>query len=252
MNKINFKDHRKANDKSSVWFYYLYSEKEMLARCKQCSKVIKVAGGSTSGLHKHLKTHEINLLKRKEPAAASNSNTTCTGPPVVYTDKCKITNFFPSNNDNSLSAVLARMTALDGLTFKVFCTSHDLRKALIARGFNEIPKSPNTIKNIVVNYSQKIRSSLIKNFAELKINGKRFSLTFDEWTSVRNRRYLNINLHTEKQFWNLGITRVSGTMPGEKCVEIIENKLKDYGLSLRKDIVSITTDGASVMKKLAG
>lgn len=39
-------------------------------------------------------------------------------------------------------------------------------------------------------------------------------------------------------------------MPALKCIEIIESKLKFYGLSLNDDIVSITTDGAAVMKKV--
>lgn len=84
----------------------------------------------------------------------------------------------------------------------------------------------------------------------MKQNGKRFSLTFDEWTSVRNRRYLNINIHAEKKIWNIGVTQVSGSMPAEKCIEVIDLKLKDHGLSLNEDIVCITTDGASVMKKV--
>ena len=38
-------------------------------------------------------------------------------------------------------------------------------------------------------------------------------------------------------------------MPAEKCVELIENKLNSYNLSLKSDIVCITTD--AVMKKVS-
>ena len=41
-----------------------------------------------------------------------------------------------------------------------------------------------------------------------------------------------------------------GSIPAEKCVELIENKLNSYNLSLKSDIVCMTTDGAAVMKKL--
>lgn len=76
-------------------------------------------------------------------------------------------------------------------------------------------------------------------------------MTFDEWTSVKNRRYLNLNLHaTDKIFWNLGLCHVNGTMPTEKCVDIVDSKLKIYNISLDYDIVAITKDGASVMKKV--
>ena len=41
--------------------------------CKQCSKTIKAAGGSTSGLHNHLKSqHNINLLKREKENTDDN------------------------------------------------------------------------------------------------------------------------------------------------------------------------------------
>ena len=39
----------------------------------------------------------------------------------------------------------------------------------------------------------------------LKSNSEKFSLTLDEWTSLRNRRYLHIciNIHGIGYFWNL-------------------------------------------------
>ena len=44
--------------------------------------------------------------------------------------------------------------------------------------------------------------------------------------------------------------RVHGSMPAEKCIELLEQKLSDFGLSLNEDIVCICTDGASVMAKV--
>lgn len=49
---------------------------------------------------------------------------------------------------------------------------------------------------------------------------------------------------------NLGLVRVNGSMPAERCVELIDNQLKEYELSFDKHIVCITTDGASVMTKV--
>lgn len=246
MNNNDFKEHKKSADNTSAWFYYLYDEKNMLARCKTCSRIIKVFGGSTSGLHTHLKTqHNINLLKRKESETISNSPKNDITKPKTS----QITDFFNTKND-CFDEVLSRMTALDGLPFRVFCTSIELRKSLIARGFKNIPKSVNIIRRTVINYSNSVRNSLKKELTELKLNGTKFSLTFDEWTSIRNRRYLNINIHSEKKIWNIGLTRVSGSMPATKCVEVVNCKLEEHGLSLKEDIVCITTDGATVMKKV--
>ena len=94
-----------------------------------------------------------------------------------------------------------------------------------------------------------MRGIITKQISVIKLN-KKFSLTFDEWTSVRNRRYLNIILPSTNTSWNLGLSRVMESVPAEKCVELIENKLNSYNLSLKSDIVCITTDGAAVMKKV--
>ena len=90
--------------------------------------------------------------------------------------------------------------------------------------FKNLPKSGNTLRKIVLEFSKNFRISIIIELSKKKsgeVVGKRFSLFFDEWTSQRNRRYLNIIVHEQK-----------------------------YKLNLHTDIVAIITDGASVMKKV--
>ena len=60
----NYVFEEKSADENSVWFYFLREKKGQISKCKKCNKVIKTQGGSTSGLHTHLKTlHQINLKK---------------------------------------------------------------------------------------------------------------------------------------------------------------------------------------------
>ena len=35
-----------------------------------------------------------------------------------------------------------------------------------------------------------------------------FSHTLDEWTSIQNKMHLNINIHGNGVFWNLGLIRI--------------------------------------------
>lgn len=161
----------------------------------------------------------------------------------------KITSYFKKTIDDSFPAVLARMTARDGIPFIKFCTSQDLRMLLIAKGYTDIPKSPKTIRKIVLQYSDKVKQEIVNEITQEIIDNKACSLTLDEWTSIKNYRYMNINVHrSDNKFWNLGLCRIHGSMPAERCVILIESKLKEFGISL-ENIVSITTDGASVMKK---
>ena len=93
------------------------------------------------------------------------------------------------------------------------------------------------------------KKTITKELTEKVEKGQKISLTFDEWTSLHNCRYMNINVHDDSQFFNIGLSRVFGSMPAEKCVELLEKKLLQFGLQIDK-IFGMTTDGAPVMVKV--
>lgn len=252
-NKLNnmpiYKRHpTKADDKNSVWYYFLQGGESAKCIVATCNKIMKTVGGSTKGLHTHLSSkHKIDLL-RKQTVTSVHANIQTVQPSAK---KMKITSYFVDKQEASLAAVLSRMTARDGLPFSLFCTSSDIREGLRARGFFDLPKSANTVRSLVMGYSDRVRHAMISQMSQHLSKGKKLSLTFDEWTSLANKRYMNINAHGDNsQFWSLGLVRISGSMPAQKCIELVENKLNKHGLSLRNDIVCVTTDGASVMAKV--
>ena len=219
------------------------------AQCKQCSKILKTIKGFIKGLHTHLKTvHEIDLLKHN---AARDDAKTSKNVESEAVPRKKITDYFSHKYEKTLQDTLARITARDDMLFEIFCKSADLRECLRVRGFSDVPSSPNTMRKNVIDYSNRICSFIKDEMANQKINSKKFSLSFDEWSSTRNLRYMNIIIYGScSKNWNLGLVRVPGTMPATKCVELVETRLRDHGLSLNSDIVCITTDGASVMTKV--
>ena len=78
------------------------------------------------------------------------------------------------------------------------------------------------------------------------------SIDTDEWTSVRRRRYLNISVFAKQTtLWNLGLVRITGSATSERLLELIEERLMEFGIEMRKHVVAITTDGAPVAKKIA-
>lgn len=67
-----------------------------------------------------------------------------------------------------------------------------------------------------------------EKIAKLKSQGKRFSATLDEWTSLKNVRYLNVNVHYtnesgELDHINLGLIRILDTLPAEKLKEEVSS-----------------------------
>ena len=238
--EMEFKEFKK----DGIWSHYLRDRTGSSAQCITCRKILKCSGGSTKGLHVHQQTvHGSENVKQKViPVLDSLVN-----PPK----KRKIIDYFHSG-ENSLPAVLARMTAIDGLPFALFITSSDLRQCLRSMG-HELPKCAKSIRVQVCKYADTIKSRLINEIKVAKSAGRRFSLTFDEWTSTKKRRYLNINLHGNvgnRNWHNLGLIRILGSFPAERCVQALSSKLGQFGLDINKDIVNVTTDGCAMMVKV--
>lgn len=148
---------------------------------------------------------------------------------------------------------VARMTVKDGMSFAKFVDSRDLRELFKLEG-HQLPSSANSIRAIVMNYGTSIKQKITTELQDLKNKMNRFCLTFDEWTSSRNHRYLNINIHVFSKgsvvIKNLGLVRVSGSFPAETCISALEAKIKEFEVDLNKDVISMTMDGAAVMKKV--
>lgn len=158
--------------------------------------------------------------------------------------------YFAPREKKTLSFVVAKMVALDGLTFRVFETSDELRESLKARGF-KIPKTAKSYKQMVIKFSKEVRRKQNSELQELVLKGERFCLTFDEWTSLRNRRYLNLILHgRDSKIWNLGLVRIRRKATSERLLSLVEKRLKKFNINVDNHIICVMTDGCPTMTKI--
>ena len=111
----------------------------------------------------------------------------------------------------------------------IFYYISDLRKSLTALG-HSLPKSVVGIRDQVLKYGKQLREEVSRYLNNIKSKGGYFSLTLGEWTSLRNKRYLNINIHGNGFFWNLGLTRIKGRFSSEASSNSISQKLKEFGI----------------------
>ena len=82
------------------------------------------------------------------------------------------------------------------------------------------------------------------------MKGEGFSLSLDEYTSKRNRPYVNINVHAfDGVIWCLGMVRAYGSLRAQDTVDLVTKKMNEFGLNFGKHIFACVTDGASVMIK---
>ncbi|XP_046807019.1 uncharacterized protein LOC124419943 [Lucilia cuprina] len=169
---MNFVEHKtKKGDKGSVWHYFLIdSNGSPNAKCKLCHKILKTSGGSTKGLLKHITC--VHLIKLQK--------TVCDEPQRKIK---KIADFGFLQHEDTFPAVISRLIALDGLPFSLFITSKELRKSLQARGF-DVPKSKETIKSKFLEFYSKCKENMKEEICKIKTECNKFSITFDEWTSI--------------------------------------------------------------------
>ena len=101
-------------------------------------------------------------------------------------------------------------------------------------------------------YAKKVRGENKVKIQKMLAAGEKFSITTDEYTSNQNKRFSVVNLHPRKgRPIKIGMIRIHGSCPGEKAASHLKNKLTDSGVTEGNQHVANTTDGASVMKKMA-
>ena len=105
------------------------------------------------------------------------------------------------------------------------------------------------MKKVFLSFTDKIKINSKQELAARISNKYRFSISLDEWMSIKNQRYAGLNLDlNDATLQSLGMVRIKGSMTVECCLYPIK-RLKDFGLMLQDHIVGMVTDGASVMIK---
>lgn len=182
------------------------------ARCRECSKKIMCKGGSTKGLNTHLKTiHDISdVEKRKALDDASNS------PLPKKLSQPSIFQSIAQTQKETLPEIVSKLVAKDGFTINGVTRSEFIRSSIQARGF-ALPKNPSSVMNLVHEQCAKLAEIDKSEISDLLKSETKFSITFDEYTSCRNRKYVNINLHgPSDKVWNLGLVRAKGSCTADK------------------------------------
>jgi hypothetical protein len=115
--------------------------------------------------------------------------------------------------------------------------SKDLKAGLRAQGL-KIPNSRQLLKKEAFAYGAKIMEEKKKDILKLRDQEDMFSVSLDEWTSSRNRRFMNVNLHTSdpEKIFGLGMIRVRGKMPHQAALRLLKKKILQFDLDTDKDI----------------
>lgn len=232
------------NKTSKVWNYFTISEgmslKHAKACCKLCNLSISNIDGSTTAMSRHLNIiHGIDLKKMsaaEEVDAMRNNKKSKTMMDFV--------------NRKSLEEIVSKLAAVDGISIRAITRSEFIRES-IAKCTKGLPKNETDVMNLVHKYYMVKKTEIIHELEQKKQQNKRFSITLDEWTSMRMKKYVNINVHCaeEKDSYNLGLVRIFGTCSAIQLLTLVTSHLASFKIDLESDIIGSTSDGAKVMIK---
>ena len=229
---------------SQVWNFYLWDATNKIAKCKECKQVLK-SGSSTSPLFAHLKSKHPNIVLNQRPKESlEQSQVQVDLSPVAK--KAKILDFF---QPSTVGEEIARLVAVDKIAFRTISQSKGIQRAFRSDGF-QLPKRATDVKDKFMKESKKVQEKVTEKIATLFAAGERCSISFDESTSRRNRRYININAHFKTEFFSLGLVRVHGSIDSKTTIDLVQERLSLYKINLEKDVVALMTDGAAIMKKI--
>ena len=201
------------------------------------TKTLRCKFWSTSGLLRHLK-NKHSIVKPPAPPQTSIPSTSSSG--VAANKRCstsddnssistsikqrKITTFVRQAQQTTAEEHVAKLVAVDGISVNAVTKSEFIRESFSDKGFS-LPKSPTSVMNMIYKQYEIVTTNIKNEIKALLKDGEKFSVSLDEYSSLRNRRYLNINIHTAGKHWNLGMITIVGRMTAERIVEAVELKL---------------------------
>ena len=217
---------------SWTWKYFKkVNDKYACCNVNNCNKTIARSGG-TKGLSSHLnlihKIFEIstNNLQSKSGHQNGESSKRQNDENIEERDEKKQKTMLDFVKFTTLEETLARLAAESGLTLRQITKTHYLRKCLMKDFPNEnIPQNQSGMMGLIMKYYRKAKDETILKINQMKSKSKKFSASLDEWTSLKNSRYLNVNIHFAVEegtkHINLGLVHIEGSCPAEKIKSLV-------------------------------
>jgi len=228
---------------SKVWEYYTQVEKKK-AECNTCKKIIGIVDSSTTSLLKHLKTHDIHPNLDKRELEDADSEVGCS-----IKKSRTIMDFLKRS---SLEEIISKLAAVDGISIRAITRSEFIRESISNRGY-KLPKNETDVMQLIHDHFKAMKEKMIVELSEKFKNNLRFSLTLDEWTSSRMKKYVNVILHSApdpyEKSYNLGLVRIFGSCTATKLLKVVTDHLASFKVNYEQHIVGTTGDGASLMVK---
>lgn len=226
--------------KSFVWTYFTRLGDKAQCKVNGCNALL--TSKATTPLAYHLeKCHQIykpvslnSSVNPRETNETDQQNKESSkvqqqGEPKQKKQKTMLDCF----SFKTLEEAVARLACEDGLTIRQITRSEFLHESLsIKFPRRTVPKTENGTMALIDNFYAQIKQETKHKILSLKKEGTRFSATLDEWTSLKNLRFLNINIHyavehSKVQYINLGMVQIDGSCPADQMLLLV--RIHNFG-----------------------
>lgn len=241
-------DFYRSKSSAPIWKYFHRNITETHAKCmfkedsdddtQPCGVVYVTTNSATSSLRSHMeKVHKIKVpLKKDEKSETASGANKQPKMDVFYAPK------------QTYEDLITELTITLEIPFAKLC--HPIFLDIFARlGYKSAHKSPNTIRNLVVDAAKRQTEKCIEEIATAR-KTQQVGISMDEWTSTANKKYSTIIVHLNDKRWNLGLFRIHGRHTASDFVRSVTDVLSGHSINIKKDVSGISTDGASVMVKM--
>lgn len=226
----------KSMQKSEVWEYFTRDGDK--ARCKVgACKAVLLATKGTSSLFYHLQ-HKHKILRGESSESSTSAKSTNQLLFPVQQEVLKQSDEPKSKkqktllecfSSTSLEKTVARLAAVDGLTIRQITRSTFIHEALVTKFPRQnIPVSEHSMMVLIENFYEQVKDEIKQKILRLKAQDVKFSATLDEWTSMKNIRFININIHfsiecNKTNFINLGMIEINGSCPSDRMLSMVSH-----------------------------
>jgi len=212
--------------------------KEIEAQCGRCNKIIKCSRNSTTTLKNHFKLHSIDIDKSAADTSKEELSNEKSAKPITDFLKRKC-----------LKEIITDL-ATDGISIKAITRNTYIRQSVSCDGF-KLPATERDVMKLVHDDYDEKKSRTVTNIKDKIDNGVKFSMTVDEYTTIRGRRFFGVNIQSsdDKTTIKTGLVRILGSCSAYDMIEVMKQHLSEFGINMDKDIVGSTQDGAAVNKK---
>ena len=194
---------------STAWSFFQKTtiDGKTKAKCPRCKDIL---GANTTGLKSHALTkHGVDVDKLSSVIEATK-------------DQPPITNYLQIIKQDTLPALCARLCVKDGFPFSAVATSDDIQRWISSDKIGKTPQTHHTVRRHVMAFAEDAKKAYKIAIKSAKQSDGLLAISFDEWTSKRNRRYMGLLVHSATDVWHLGLIRIHGSTDHQLAIEDIE------------------------------